>query len=61
MSPEKWSGKWFLSKSINYNQNRRNSQRSPSDYCNLTISKEYIDRLLLTINLDQDMTITTIS
>ena len=29
------------------NQNRKNSQRSSSDYCNLIRSKDDIDRLLL--------------
>ena len=29
------------------NQNRKNSQRSSSEYCNLTISKDDIDQLLL--------------
>ena len=29
------------------NQNRKNSQRSSSDYCNLTRLKDDIDRLLL--------------
>ena len=37
-------------------KNRRNSQRSSSDYCILTRLKEYIDQLLLTIDLDQEMT-----
>ena len=40
----------------NLNQNRKNSQRSLSDYCNLIKLKDDIDRLLLTNKIDQDMT-----
>ena len=40
----------------NLNKNRKNSQRSSSAYCNLIKSKDDIDRLLLTIKIDQDMT-----
>ena len=41
----------------NLNQNRKNSQRSSSAYCNLIKSKDDIDRLLLTTKIDQDMTL----
>ena len=37
-------------------ENRSNSQKSSSDYYKSTKPKEYNDRLLLSVEIDQDMT-----